>query len=493
MAMRLRGPHRRNLLVVTNWRDRKHPHAGGAELVCERLARAFCERGHDVVLLTSAVAGERRKEQRDGYWIVRRGGRWSVYLWVLAWMLLYRKYIRGVVDSQNGIPFFTPLVVKRKTPVLMLLHHVHQDQFHLYFPPAVAKLGQWAERFGSGLVYRDRTIIAVSPSTRKGVRRRLGLKGDIVVIPPGSDTAVSSLPGIRGRSNAPRIVSVGRLVPHKGMHSIVEGMPAVLSAHPEAELHLVGDGPERRTLQALVERLDIGARVTLHGALGAAERDELMRTAWMSVNASAGEGWGISVIEANAFGIPVLAYRRAGLQDSIRDGETGWLIDADEELGPAMARLLDEMGDQGAAAAMGKRARQWASQFTWDEMADQALALMEAEAGRLAHSPDNRRTFTDLATVVRIPLDLFPDGVAPVFRATDKCVMSGRELVVLLRNTDTETARVALRRAGVSPSAVEDERVQITVARPVDLVSPAVSAEPVLRIAAERHDHALAG
>ncbi len=109
--MRLLGPHRRNLVVVTNWRDRKHTLAGGAELVCERLAREFVERGHDVVLLTSAVAGEPRKEQVDGYWIVRRGGRWSVYLWVLLWMLLYRKYIRGVIDSQNGIPFFTPLVV----------------------------------------------------------------------------------------------------------------------------------------------------------------------------------------------------------------------------------------------------------------------------------------------------------------------------------------------------------------------------------------------
>ena len=491
--MRLLGPHRRNLVVVTNWRDRKHTLAGGAELVCERLAREFVERGHDVVLLTSAVAGEPRKEQVDGYWIVRRGGRWSVYLWVLLWMLLYRKYIRGVIDSQNGIPFFTPLVVQRRTPVLMLLHHVHQDQFHLYFPPAVAKLGQWVERFGAGLVYRDRTIVAVSPSTRRGVRRRLGLKGDIVVIPPGSDAAVSSLPGIRGRSSTPRIVSVGRLVPHKGMQSVIEAIPSVMSELPEVELHVVGDGPERRSLEALVERLDLGERIVIHGALTTAERDQLMRTAWVSVNASAGEGWGISVIEANSLGIPVLAYRRPGLQDSIRDGETGWLIEEDQELGTEIVRVLHEVRVESAAAAMGKRARQWASQFTWDEMADQTLALLRAEAGRLAHSPNNRRSFTDLATVVRIPVDLFPHEVAPTFRATDKCVMSGGDLVVLLRNTDTETARVALRRAGLSPSSIADERVKITVARPVDLVSPAISAEPVLRIADEGQEDALAG
>ncbi len=77
--MKASKQHRRRLVVMTNWRDCKHPEAGGAELVCERLARGFVERGHDVVLLTSAVAGERRKEQVDGYWIVRRGGRFTVY------------------------------------------------------------------------------------------------------------------------------------------------------------------------------------------------------------------------------------------------------------------------------------------------------------------------------------------------------------------------------------------------------------------------------
>ena len=189
----------------------------------------------------------------------------------------------------------------------------------------------------------------------------------------------------------------------------------------------------------------------------------------------------------------MLAYRRPGLQDSIRDGETGWLIEEDQELGTEIVRVLREMRVESAAAAMGKRARQWASQFTWEEMADQTLALLGAEAGRLAHSPNNRRSFTDLATVVQIPVDLFPHGVAPTFRATDKRVMSGGDLVVLLRNTDTETARVALRRAGLSPSSIADERVKITVARPVDLVSPAISADPVLRIADEGQEDALAG
>ena len=270
-------------------------------------------------------------------------------------------------------------------------------------------------------------------------------------------------------------------------------MPSVLSDVPDAELHLVGDGPERPELEALVEQLDLGDHVILHGAVNTPDRDQLMRTAWISVNASEGEGWGLSVIEANSLGVPVLAYRRPGLKDSIREGETGWLIDEDVELGTAMAAGLHEMSDETFATAMGTRARQWASQFTWDHMADQVLDLLRAEAGRLEHSPNNRRTITDLATVVRLPVDLLNDGEVPTFRATDKCVLSPGELVVLLRNTDTETARVALRRAGFPLSAINDERVRITVARPVDLVSPAVSATPVPVTVHERREDALAG
>ena len=104
---------------------------------------------------------------------------------------------------------------------------------------------------------------------------------------------------------------------------------------------------------------------------------------------------------------------------------------------------------------MAKRTRQWASQFTWDDMADQMLSMLRAEAGRLTQSPNNRRTITDLATVVRVPVDLLPDGEVPGFRGTDKCVLSPGELVVLLRNTDTETARVALR---VGPASAFGDR-----------------------------------
>lgn len=490
--MRRRKPHK-SLLIITNWRDTKHPEAGGSEVVCERLARTFARRGSEVVLLAAAVEGESRKERRDGFWIVRRGGRFTVYPWALFWILLHRRQIVGVVDSQNGIPFFTPLAVGSRTPVLLLMHHVHQDQFSMYFSPLMTHLGRWLERKGTRLVYRNRSIVAVSPSTRLGARRRLGLKGDIISVSPGCESPVSSISARRGRAQGERIVCVGRLVAHKRTHLIIEAMPALVAEFPDLELHLIGDGPERSALEALVEAAGVEDHVTLHGALSSSDRDHLMRTAWMSVNASEGEGWGLSVIEANSLGVPVLAYRRPGLHDSIRDGETGWLVDEDEELSPAVARALRSLVDQDDGEAMGTRAQQWASQFTWDGMADQFLALLRAEAGRLAHSPNNRRVATDLATVVRVPVEALPEGFTPAFRYLDKCVMSETDLVVLLRNTDTETAIAALRRAGLPPSVLGSDRLGVSVATTVDLVSPAIVTPTPLVPLDTQHRDALAG
>lgn len=245
------------LIVITNWRDGKHPHAGGAEMLCERLATNLVDRDYEVVLLASAVEDQPAVEQILGFTVIRRGGRFTVYAYALWWILLHRRKIYGVIDTQNGIPFFTPLVVKRKTPVLMLLLHIHRNQFELYFSPLMASIGKWLERSGSRLVYRHRTLIAISPSTRFGARRHLGLKGDIVVVPPGSEPSVTSPTAIRIRSENPRIVCVARLVPHKGTAMVIHAIAELVQRIPTIELHLVGDGPERRGLELLTSKLGL--------------------------------------------------------------------------------------------------------------------------------------------------------------------------------------------------------------------------------------------
>lgn len=453
------GAPRQGVTVVANWRDRHHPDAGGAEAYCHAVARHLAAEGRQVVLLAAAVPGRPRVEPVDGYRVVRGGGRYGVYPFVLGWLWAHRRQVAGVVDSQNGIPFFAPLVLPRATPVLLLLHHVHQDQFAHYLPAPAAAVARWLEGPASRRAYRGRTVVAVSPSTRAGARRVLGLDGPVHVVPPGCAVPPGRPAGERSRS--PRVVTVGRLVPHKRVDLVVRAMAAVAEARPDAHLDVVGDGPDRPRLQAIAEGL--GLPVTFHGAVGAARRDRLVARAWVAATASAGEGWGISVIEANALGVPVVACRAPGLRDSVRHGRTGWLVDDPTRLGEELVRALQVLAEPAAAGAFAARAMTWAARFPWEATGRAVGDLLDAEAGRPAGA--DRRRPTDLGTHVRLGRHGLSPGWRAELRATDRVAEDGDALCLVLPGAAPADAEAALRRIGAAPGRVR-------VARPADLVHP---------------------
>lgn len=457
----------RGILVIANWRDLDHPEAGGAELVCQELAAYYASIGHDVVLLTAAVAGRPRAESRDGYRIIRGGGRLTVYSHALWWLLRHRGRVGAVIDSQNGIPFFTPLTLSPRTPAVMLLHHVHQDQFAGYFPAPVAALGRWLESTASRCIYGLRAVVAVSPSTRTDARRRLGLRGSLWVAPPGlSVTPATDVT----RSTLPTIVTVGRLVHHKQVAEVVSALPAVLRRHPSLTMTFVGRGPERDPLIALADSLGVSHAVEFRDDLDDEGRDRALAGAWMSVNASQGEGWGLSVLEANAQGVPVLAYRRRGLRDSIVDGETGWLIDERVDLASAISDRIDDLSYGDIADRFNRNARSWAAEFTWQAMAERILHTLAWEQERLTASDSKQRTMSDAATVLTIPLDALPENWEQRLRRSDLHRVDGDDLRVLCLDTDIAAARLVLERLELSHSPYAD-RVRVDVARTRDFLS----------------------
>jgi len=457
-------------IVVTNWRDLAHPQAGGAELVCQEFAARAAAQGHRVTLLTAAVRGAARVEDVDGYRIRRAGGRFTVYLHALLWLLLHRRSVHAVLDSQNGIPFFTPVAVGRRTPVILLLHHIHQQQFGQYFPAPVAALGRFLESTGCRLVYGRRSIVAVSPSTRAGARRELRLRGEIRIVPPGwrvDPTVAARTP----KSTRPSIVCVGRLVPHKRTRLLVEAMPEVLTEHPDTVLHVVGVGPERRHLAETVDRLGLSRAVRFHDQADDIERDTLVAAAWVAVSCSGGEGWGISVIEANALGTPVLAFDRPGLRDSIRDGETGWLVPSEANLAAALNEQLKLLSDSGRADALRVVTTGWADQFTWDRMATRLLAVLRLEHRRLRLAQAERRNLSDVATVVDLPTAQVPPGWTPHgLRLGDVVNRHDGGLTLLLIGADIPQTRAVLRRIGLGETT--GAAPQLRVARGSDHLLP---------------------
>jgi glycosyltransferase involved in cell wall biosynthesis len=452
--------------LICNWRDSAHPRSGGAEVYCEQLARQLASLGADVTFLTSRPSGTARRECADFGEVIRLGRTFTTYPLALAWLAWHRRRIDGVIDSENGIPYFSPLAVGRSTPVILLVHHVHQDQFSVYFPPVLRSVARWLERSGTAWVYGRRPICAVSPSTRAAIRRSLTVRGRVFVAPNGV-----RLPDLANRSRAdrsasPRIVCVGRLVRHKRVDLLVRLIPRLREDFPDLTVDVVGEGPERPALEILSQNLGLESVVHFHGRVDDDTRDRIVRSAWLSVTPSAGEGWALAVMEAAVLGVPSVAMSVPGLRDSIRHRTTGWLCDAEQCLALTIARAMETLRDPKEAEQWSVRCQEWAVRFSWERAASLIYSVMSSETDRLANHYEDRRRRNDATTVVGLIPDAVSAQLISRLRRTDQLRVHEGRVELLLANADEVDANVALTRIGLAQQTVSD----IRIARPVDLL-----------------------
>ncbi|WP_433464317.1 glycosyltransferase family 4 protein [Spirillospora sp. CA-128828] len=374
-------------LAVVNWRDPWHPAAGGAERYAWELARRFAAEGARVHYLTCRARGQKRSERVEDVEFVRLGGRFTVYPLVLLWMLGRRlgRRFDAVIDCQNGIPFFTPWVQPRRVPVFCVIHHVHDAQFGLYFPGWLAWVGQVLEGPVSRWTYRRHAFVVVSPSTQRAVRERLGWTGPTHVVPNGSvvtePEGVVSVP-----AGDPDLVCVTRLVPHKRLNLLLDLAEGLAETHPGLKLHILGDGPEAPALKAEISARGLDGIVTAHGYVPENVKAALVARADLHLSTSQGEGWGLSVIEAAALGVPTVAYDVDGLRDAVRDGTTGWLVHAGDDQVDVVRRALKELDDVTRRDQVTTECRTWAAEFDWahtaGRMRDLVVSAVRTAGGR---------------------------------------------------------------------------------------------------------------
>jgi glycosyltransferase involved in cell wall biosynthesis len=299
-----------------------------------------------------------------------------------------------VIDSEHGIPMFSPLLTPRRTAVVLVMHHVHLDQFGLYFPGWLAAVGRWLEGSVMPRVYRGLRTVAVSPSTVDEMRGRLGWRGPIGLLHNGAD-----LPHpVTARRDPERVIIFGRLAAHKRVDVALEALALVARARPALHVDVVGRGPEEATVAEAVRRLGMADRVSLHGFLPEPEKDLILARSTLNVCASDAEGWGQVVIAAAASGVPTVARDVPGLRDSVIDGHTGWLIpagaDADSvvtDLAAAVEVALVELSEPGRRAEVETACRAQAARYTWPAFHEQARAVVAEELAAAPRRPWWRR------------------------------------------------------------------------------------------------------
>ena len=282
-----------------------------------------------------------------------------------------------VVECLNKVPFFSPLY--SAAPVLALCHHLFGETAFSQVPWPVAA-GVWLAERPLPPVYRRQRFVAISESSRDDLVRRGIPVERIRVSHCGIRAPKVEAPPILGR--APRVVYVGRLEAYKRIDVLLHAMVRVRDALPAAELVVIGRGSERARLEALARELGLEASTCFAGFVSDDERDALLARARVCVCASEKEGWGLTVIEANALGTPVVASDAPGLRDSVRHGETGFLVPPGDP-GAFAERIAELLTDEERARAMSERALAWSRSFDWDAAADDMAEEIEAaRAGR---------------------------------------------------------------------------------------------------------------
>jgi glycosyltransferase involved in cell wall biosynthesis len=376
-------------VVFLSWRDTHNPEGGGAERYLEKMAAGLVDAGAQVTIFCAAHAAAPPEEVVDGIRFVRRGSKLSVYVEGL------RALRRGdlgrpdvVVDVQNGLPFFTPLVTR--APVVVLVHHVHREQWPVVYPGLTGRVGWWIERRLAPWLYRHRQYVAVSGATREELRT-LGVRGRrIAVVHNGTDAYV---PVVAGKAPYPMLAVVGRLVPHKQVEHAIDLAVELRERWPDLRLHVVGSGWWEGELHEYAEMVGAQDVVVFEGHLDEVRKHEVYERAWLLVLPSIKEGWGLVVGEAGMHRTPTVAYRSAGgTKESVADGWSGRLVEDRLQLFRVVSELLE---DQAERERLGEGALEMSHAFSWRHgQRSFALVVLAALRGARVDAQDPEHAST---------------------------------------------------------------------------------------------------
>lgn len=365
---------------MLNERDLSHPLAGGVEVHLEEIASRLAARhGIEMTVLCAAFEGAIPDERRNGIRYVRFGDRGFSYYAALPRRARAELESGGydlVVENLCKLLFFSSVYLPG-VPKLALVHHLFGLSAFRQVSVPIASYVVATEAL-LPIAYRGWPFVVVSPSTRDDLVKRGIPRRNIRVVPNGLDHE-----RYRPGASVPEqdlVVFVGRLEHYKGVDLLLDAWPRVLATRPTARLVLIGEGTAGAALRERARTLPFQDSVTFTGFLPEEEKVAWLQRATVLVQPSRKEGWGLTVLEANACGTPVVATDVPGLRDSVRHGRTGLL--AAPNATSLAGSLSAVLSDGALRARLARGARQWALRFTWDHVTEAFAEILRAAAAR---------------------------------------------------------------------------------------------------------------
>ena len=361
------GPRRIAVLHLA-FEDHRRPGSGGGAYRTHEVARRMAER-HDMTVVTTTWRGARDRVE-DGVRYVHVGLPGGYLVEVVSYFLclpfVLRRLEADVVVEDFAAPMSSALVplYERRRPVVALVQWLNAEEKSAQYHLPLHLVQRWGVRLHT-------RFIAVSEDIATRLRRG-NPTAEVSVVPNGVDRVAFDIDEPKGAD----VVFLGRLeVAQKGIDLLVQAVDRVRDRLPGRVL-LLGDGPDRAEVEAMIARAGLGDVMVLLGRKSGVDRLRLLSAARLTVMPSRFETFGIVAVESHAVGTPVLAFDIDCLRAVVPDG-TGRLVPAFDVA--ALAEALAEMaGDPAGAGEAGQRGRDFARRFDWDLVAAQQEALLVA-------------------------------------------------------------------------------------------------------------------
>jgi glycosyltransferase involved in cell wall biosynthesis len=311
----------------------------------------------------------------DGIRIIRRGSRFNfnfVAPFALRALLKEERW-DVMIEDINKIPFFSPLF--HKLPLLVVVPHLFSDSV---FKEINFILGTYIYLSEKPIpwLYQGFKFMVISDSTKQDLVRRGLPSDDIHVIHCGIDHTLYHAESSVEKEPDPTVIYLGRLKKYKSIEHLLSAFSLVLKDLPPAKLVIVGEGDYKGYLISLARQLSIQDKVEFTGFVDMGEKVRRLRKAWVAVCPSLKEGWGLTNIEANACGTPVVASNVPGLKDSVVHEKTGVLYEYGD-VKKLSEHLIKILSDKNYRKDLTQGGLDWANKFSWDDAAERTLELIE--------------------------------------------------------------------------------------------------------------------
>ena len=370
-------------ILVLNWQDLSNPLAGGAEVHLHEVFERIAAMGHEVTLFCHYFKGSRTEEMHNGIRIIRHGGRFF-FNFQVAWMY-FRRFRREkydvIVDDVNKIPFYTPLFCRE--PVQGVTHHLFGKSIFLETVFPLAAYVYLMERLIKP-VYRKVHFIIGSPSTANEYLEWGFPESQVSVV----NYCVNKQIYYSDESNIydeHRIGYFGRLKRYKSVDHLLQAAAMLRTDYPKLRVDIIGDGDDKPRLEGISRDLGLDDIVTFHGFIPEEDKAPLLQKLHFVVNTSSKEGWGLTVVEANACGAPVVAADVPGLRDSVVNERTGLLYEFGN-IGDLCEKMRVFLDSRESRDRFRSHALEWAAGFDWANAAEETLALIRNTIARWKRS-----------------------------------------------------------------------------------------------------------